>query len=278
MMPARAANPMRTRVLRALPGLLSLALAATTAAAQEPQGPYEPVRRDPIGTRLIDMATPYPVEERQIELLLTLRFRLPVQQGSGHDLWGLDSGADTGFGLAVGVAPGFDLSLYRSLSLEDYELAGKFLVFEQAPRLPLTVAVRAGADLVERPGVPNGTRPFAQLLLARRLLPGCNLLLAPSWVRYTPRLANAWNVPLGLTFALPGHALLELEYVSANRDLPASQPAWHVALSKALGRNLLQLVAGNSRATTVDQILGSDFDFARRDVRLGFNMVSNFDF
>ena len=269
---------------------LAALLLAGSAAAQEPPptgaylppppGPYEPVRRDALGTRLVNGATPYPVAARTVELLFTHRFHEAVNDGTSHDLWGLDSGADTGIGLALGVTPHLDLSLYRAAFQEDFEVAGKLLFLEQAARMPLTLAVRAGADLLRRPGVADASRPFTQLLLARRIVPGVNLLASPSWVADTPRLRNAFNVPLGLTLPLPGQWLAELEYVPANRDLGASRQAWHVAFSKALGGHIFELVAGNSRATTVDQMLGGDSaaGFRTGDVRLGFNIVRDFRF
>jgi hypothetical protein len=276
---------MRTLVAAAVLAALCL---AGSAAAQEPpdagpyvpvvSGPYEPVRRDPLGTRLINGATPYPVGRRRLEVQFTHRFRQPINDSTGHELWGLDSGADTGIGLAYGLTEHLDLSLYRTAFQENYELSGKFLVIEQASSVPLTIAVRAGANLLERPGVQDSTRPFAQILLARRLTRGVNLLVSPSWVGDTPRLKDAFNVPVGLTFPLPGGRLIELEYVPKNRDLDDSRHAWHVAVSKALGGHIFEILVGNSRATTVDQMLGGDSaaGFEKDDVRLGFNIVRYF--
>ncbi len=273
------------RYLVAAAALTALFLAGVAEAQEEgayvpvPTGPYEPVRRDPLGTRLINGATPYPVGARRLEVQFTHRFRPPLNDSTSHDLWGLDSGADTGIGLAYGLTPHLDLALYRAAFQEDYELAGKFLFLEQAARVPFTVSVRAGADLLRRPGVADSDRPFVQLLLSRRLAPGVNLLVSPSWVADTPRLRDAFNVPIGLTFPLPGHRLVELEYVPANRDLDDSRDAWHVAVSKALGGHIFEIVLGNSRATTVDQMLGGDSaaGFETSDVRLGFNIVRYFN-
>jgi hypothetical protein len=266
---------MRTLAQKAL--LVSLFLAGS-AAAQQP-GPYEPIRRDSLGTRLINSATPYPVGNHRLEVLFTHRFRQPVNDSTSHTLWGLDSGSDVGIGLAFGVTPHLDLSVYRASFQEDFELAGKFLFLEQAARVPVTISLRAGADLLRRPGVEDSSRPFVQLLLARRLARGVNLLVSPSWVADTPRLADAFNVPIGLTFPLPGERLIELEYVPANRDLDTSNAAWHVAISKALGGHIFEVLVGNSRATTVDQMLGGDSaaGFETSDVRLGFNIVRYFN-
>lgn len=260
--------------------ILALILAGPLAAQDDP---YEPVRRDALGTRLINLSTPYPARARSLEILFTHRFQQPIEEGSAADLWGLDGGADIGLGLTWGITSHLDVSLLRSSFQESFELAGKYLVLEQAPRIPLTLALRAGADRLERDGIEDPTRPFVQLLLARRLGRGFNVMIAPSWVRDTPRLRNAFNVPAGLTLGLPRNLLLELEVVPENRDLrdvDESETAWHVALSKDLGGHIFELILGNSRAVTVDQILGGDSaaGFESGDVRLGFNLIRDFGF
>lgn len=258
---------------RTTPRAMALAalLLALPAAAQE---------SIPLGTRLINGPSPFPVPRHRWEVLFTHRFHESINDGDSHDLWGLDSGADTGLGVAYGLTPRIDLSLYRVSFQEDYEIAGKFMVLNQKAGQPLTLTVRAGADLLRRPGVPDSDRPFAQILLSRQIRPGWILLASPSWVADTPNLENAFNVPLGLTFPLPGDQLVELEYVPANRDLDGSKAAWHVALSKAIGGHLFEIVLGNSRASTVDQMLGSDSaaGFESGDVRLGFNLVRLFGY
>jgi len=182
--------------------------------------------------------------------------------------------------VALGLTPHLDLALLRFSFQEDFELAGKFLVIEQAPRIPLSVGLRAGVNRLGRKGVEDPTRPFAQLVVSRRLVPGIDLVVSPSWVRDTERLRNAWNVPVGLSFTLPDGHLIELEYIPRNRDLDQSVAAWHVAMSKELGGHIFEVVLGNSRALTVDQYLGGDFagGFASDDVRLGFNLIRTFKY
>jgi hypothetical protein len=258
-------------------------LAAAPVFAQElpdAGGGDRPLHRDPLGTRLIDMPTAYTVGARTLEVLFTHRFREPVNDGDAHDLWGLDSGADVGIGATWGFTPRLDASLFRSSFQEDWEIAGKYTALEQTARLPLSLAVRAGVDRLGRIGAVDPTRPFAQVILSRRLRPGLDLLAAPTWVRDTERLRNAFNVPLGLAVAFPGGRLLEIEVIPKNRDLDDSVTAWHVAFSKQIGGHIFELVAGNSRAVTVDQSTGGDFagGFEAGDVRLGFNLIREFSF
>lgn len=236
--------------------------------------------QEELGTRLVNVPTPYPVAARNLEVIFLHRFHQPVQDGSAANLWGLDSGADVGLGLAWGLTSRLDVALLRSSFQEDFELAGKLRVLEQGERMPVTLALRAGVDRVERNGIEDPTRPFAQLLLARRFGNGLSLFVSPSWVRDTPRLRNAFNAPVGLALELKKGRLIELEVIPENRDLGESETAWHVAVSQKAGGHIFEVIFGNSRAFTVDQYLGGDSaaGFEAGDVRLGFNLIRDFDF
>jgi hypothetical protein len=264
------------------PGSVAAAPPPAPGANPAEAAPPPPLR-DPVGTRLIDVATPFTLGSRWLELLVTHRFIQPFNQGgSGHNLWGLDSGADVGIGFTYGIVQRLDVSVYRSAFQEDFELAAKVQVLQQAPHMPLSLAVRAGADMLGRHGVEDPHRPFAQLLLGCRLAPGWNVFVSPSWVHATPLLRNAWNAPVGITAPLPGRWLVEAEGIAPNHALHAttgaSRFAWHAAFSKPIGWHLFQILIGNSRATTVDQIVGGDFagGFTTHDLRLGFNLVRYF--
>ena len=267
--------------MRPLGSALALALAACavcSGAARGDDGDYAPVPQDLASTRLLDLPSPVPLGRHVFEVSFTHRFAEPFQDGSGHDLWGLDGGADVGLGFAFGLSDAFDLSLYRTSYAETFEVAGRFAFFRQAPRVPFSVTLRAGADVSGQREVDERTRPFAQLLLARRFGRGWNLIVAPSWVRDTPRLRNAFNAPVGITCPFLGDSLLVAEYIPRNRDLEASVAAWSVGWSKAVGLHVFEISLGNARATTVDQMLGGDFagGFASGDVRLGFNLIRKF--
>lgn len=264
--------------------LAALLLSGSAYAQEDPvsdpvSDPDEPVRQDPLGIRLIDTPTPFTLGSRRLEILFTHRFLQPVQDGDESNLWGLDSGADIGIGFTYGIASRLDLGLYRSSFQENFELSAKYLIAEQSPRVPFSIGVRGGVNLLRQDEVPDPDRPFVQLLLARRFAPGVNLLLSPSWVRDTPSLRDAFNVPVGITFPV-GTALLELEWIPQNQDLEESEDGWHVALSQDVGGHIFEVVLGNTRATTVDQYLGGDFagGFEAEDVRLGFNLIRYWDF
>src|SRR5687768_12485167 len=110
------------RVLYVLYVLCVLLVLSNPLAAQEEDPSAEPERRDPLGTRLVNVATPFPVQAKTLEVVFLHRFHLPIQDGSSSDLWGLDSGADVGIGLAWGITPRLDASLLRYSFQEDFEL------------------------------------------------------------------------------------------------------------------------------------------------------------
>ena len=252
--------------------LLAAAVAAAPARAADP---VLSEREERTGARMVEVATPFTQGRGNLETTFGFRIAQSVQDGDEHNLWGIDSAADVVFALAYGVTSRFDLELLRSSFDETYELAAKWQLLDASRGAPFSLAVRLGGDWIGAQGVDGRQRPFAQLLLARRLGRGVLLTAAPSYVDETPRLRHAGNVPLGLTLPFVRGSLLKLEVVPENRDLDDSKLGWRLGVSKASADNIFEMTIGNSRATTVDQILGGDFagGFETGDVRLGFNVV-----
>ena len=225
---------------------------------------------------MINLPTPFTMGAKRWELYFGHRFRGTINhEGDGHNLWGLDGGADVTLGVGYGLTRWLDISLQRARVEEDFELALKASLWREDSGAPLSVALRAGADFLERENVPDPSRPFAQLALSRTVAERFQIFVAPSWVQDTPRLRNAFNVPLGLSVRVRPDTRIEVEYVPENGDLEESVAAWHVGASKTVGGHIFKVFVGNSGATNVDQILGGDTvaRFRTSDVRLGFNLV-----
>ena len=229
-------------------------------------GPHEPVRRDPLGTRLINVPTPY--HARQPADRGALHPPLPAD-GAGRrraQPVGLDSGADVGIGLAWGVTSRLDVALFRSSFQENFEARPNTWSWSsrRAFRSPSACGpgrtcsgakewrTRTGrspsscSPAVSHPGSP----PALPLLGARHAAPA----------RRLQRTGRA-HLPAA------GKSLIELELIPANRDLDESVDAWHVALSRDLGGHIFEILIGNSRATTVDQIPGRRLRGRLRDRR-----------
>lgn len=260
-----------------LPSLLAWVAIAAAPGLVHAQDPFPTQRPEKIGARLVEIATPFTRGRGNFEVVFGFRMAQTVDEGGVHDLWGIDGGADVGIGVAYGVRSRFDLEVFRTSFLETFELAAKASLWDQQEGAWASVGLRAGTDLVRGTSVDR-ERPFAQVLLARHFGHGVTLLVSPSYVTDTPRLSNAFNVPVGLTLPFFAGSLVKIEVVPENRDLESSVMGWRVAFSKATAGHFLELTLGNSRATTVDQILGGDFagGFARDDVRVGVNVVRYF--
>jgi hypothetical protein len=260
-------------------GLAHGAVGSRPACAQSGADYTPPAHTAPralVGSRLINLPTPTTIAPRRWELYFGHRFRGTINHGGdGHNLWGLDGGADVTLGVGYGLTDWLDVSLQRARVEEDFELAVKAALWREQGGAPLSVAVRAGVDRLQRENALDPTRPFVQLALSRTVVDRLQVFVSPSWVRDTPRLRDAFNVPLGVSLRVRPDTRFEIEYVPENGDLDESVAAWHLGFAKTVGGHLFKVFVGNSGATAVDQILGGDSVARYRsgDIRLGFNLV-----
>lgn len=265
-------------------GLLLAALALPASAQTSRFAPTRPLR---LGETLINLPTPRTIEDRSWEIRFTHRFSQPINEGDVHSLWGLDSSADIGIGVAWAATSHLQLSLYRTDLLDDYELAAKYLLVEQAPAFPVSLALRAGADVRTEEGLENDTSWFAQAILSRRLGARTEVFLLPTFATDAPigpeeYFETAFSVPVGIAWAWTPELSLVAEVIPENRDLPggiSSSIGWAVALKRAVGGHYFEVILTNSRATHVDQyltstLLGSGLDGG--DIHLGFNLERRF--
>jgi len=253
-----------------LAALLSLAspLAMLAQDVPEPE----------LGTRLVNLPTHLALPFGTLQVLFTHRFTETVTAGTSGNLYGLDSAADIGIGLAMGFGHGLDAEVYRSTVFKQIETAIKWTALRQGGSFPLGVGLRVGSDYRAVSGVKDRWAGFAQLVLARRLGSSLDLFVVPTYVSDTPTLRNARNVGFGASVHLPHAWDISAEAIPANRDVTGSVVAWAVGFVKRVPGHSFLIYFGNSRATTTDLIAGSDVPggFKGGDVRLGFNLVRRF--
>lgn len=227
----------------------------------------------PLDSRLLNLPTLATVGPSTLEVIFTHRFAQTVDDGGGEELFGLDSPADVGFGVALGLGSSAQVELYRSSFRKEVELAGKLVLLPFSNSRPWGLAVRAGADY--RGGFALSPRwsGFAQAVVAVRPNAHWELALVPTFVTDTPTLKNAGNVGLQAVLHLPRRWRLEAEVVPPNPQ--SSTTAWALGLTKEVGGHSFTVYLGNARATTTDLWVGSDFPGRMRgkDARLGFNLV-----
>lgn len=247
-----------------------------TVSAQHPPNP--PLR---LGEMLLNLPTPRVLTAERGEVRFTHRFQTPINDGDAHSLWGLDGSADIGLGLSWSPNNRWLFSLFRSDVLDDYELATKFVLFEER-QSPVAVSLRGGVDWRTERDLDDRLSGFAQAILARRFGARTEVFVIPSFVTDTGPFDHAFNIPLGVAWSIYPHLSLIAEFVPENGDVPEdidSSFAWTVGLKRAIGGHYFEIMLGNTRSTNVDQYVPSTFlgtGLEAGDVHLGFNIERRF--
>jgi hypothetical protein len=275
-----------------LAALAALALSATAAA----QDRYTPIAPIPLGDALLSLPTSHIPSEGTWEVKFTHRFNQSLDAGSGsdrvHSLFGLDSNADVGIGGSYAPTRDLQFSLMRSNALDDIELAAKYIVFQQAPAIPFSLAARAGGDLRTERDLKDRTSVFGQLIVSHQFGTKAEVFVLPTFVtdagrsvsgeESTALFKHAFNVPIGAAVMIRPGLSLVAELTPENRDLPdgiRADFAWAVGLKRAIGGHYFEVLLTNSNATHVDQYVTSTYQgtgLDRGDLHLGFNIERRF--
>jgi hypothetical protein len=231
-----------------------------------------------LGDRLINLPTHLTLSVDTLQLLFTHRFSQTTSSGGSGNLYGLDSAADIGIGLELGLSNRVQAEVYRTTFYKEYESALKWTVVRQGADFPIGLALRFGGDYRSAIGVTDRWAGFAQAVLAWRAGHWLDIFAVPMFATNTPTLRNASNVGLGASVHLPHAWDVALEYIPANGDARGANAAWAVGFNKRITGHAFLIYFGNSRATTTDLLVGSDIPggFAKGDVRLGFNLIRRF--
>jgi hypothetical protein len=273
--------------------LSSLFFVALGAFAQDR---YTPVTPLPLGNLLLNLPTSHMASKGTWDVKFTHRFNQSLDQGSFsdriHSLYGLDSNADVGIGLSYVIARDLELAFYRSNALDDIEFAARYNIFQQAPAIPFSSALRIGGDWRTERGVSDRTSGFAQLIVSRQFGKRMEISAIPTYVTDAGRaisgdasvalFQHAFNVPVGIAIQMrPGLSLVG-EITPKNRDLPKDMHAdlgWAIGLKRVVGGHYFEILISNSNATHVDQYVTSTYQgspLQRGDLHLGFNIERRF--
>ncbi|MEP0774114.1 MAG: hypothetical protein HRF46_07105, partial [Acidobacteriota bacterium] len=171
-----------------------------------------------------------------------------------------------------------EVGLYRSSFFKQLEANAKVTLARQGEGWPIGMAIRLGAGFRGARGVEERWTGIGQLVLARELSSSFEIFLVPMFASDTPTLRRAANLGAAVAWHLPKNWGLLAEGVPANRDASTGTTAWAVGLVKRVPGHEFLMYLGNSRATTVDLLVGSDLPggFEKGDVRLGFNITRRF--
>src|SRR5712664_1973875 len=246
-----------------------LLLSAFSLRAQD--NPYTPTRPVPLGDALLSLPTSHIPTEGTWEVKFTHRFNQSIDQGSFsdrvHSLWGLDSNADVGIGLSYVITRDLQATFMRSNVSDDIESSLKYVVVQQAPAIPFSLAMRGGMDWRTERDIVDRTSFFAQAIISRQFGGHAEVFLIPTYVTKAGRAANgttssalfkhAFNVPVGAAVIIRPGLSVVAELIPKNRDLPSSANGgdfgWALGLKRAIGGHYFEILLTNSNATHADQ-------------------------
>jgi uncharacterized beta barrel domain-containing protein DUF5777 len=262
-------------------GLAAAALLlATTAGAQDaPTPPERP--RPPEGPRIVNLPSAELPAKGTLGVFFTHRFSQPLSDADFHSFFSFDSSASIGIGVSYAPTDFLDLSLDRSSSEDDYELAAKFRVLPQDPARPYSLALRVGGNGRTAQEVEHDKYAwFGQAIASVGIGPRLRFTAIPTFVSNTASFKNVFNVPIAISIGITRSVNVHGEFYPKNRDFTETptrktSAGWIVSLEKTVLRHRFAFTAGNLRATSVDQYTASDFGggIPRSDVYIGFNLV-----
>ena len=281
---------------RRLPLVALIALLLVVPARGNAQSEYEPQPQLPVGSVLLTLPSSHMAREGTWEVGFMHRFLLPVDEGSLEEqlrsLWGLDGGANVGISASWVARRDLELSLARTNTLDVFELAARYVLVQQAPAVPATVALRGGVDLRTEHDLSDRVSWFAQGIISRQFGRRTELFIIPTFTTDAGRVTDgrqsaalfseAANVALGGVVMIGTNLSLVAEVIPANRDLPegsSGDPAWSLGLKRALGGHHFEVILTNSLALTVDEYTTSTFVGSSLDageLHLGFNIRRSF--
>lgn len=258
--------------------------------------PYRPMGKLPVGDQLLTLPSSHMAANGTWEVKFSHRFNQSLADGSFsdqlHSLFGLDTNADVTFGMSYAMRPDLQVSLARSNTNDTFEAAAKYIVLQQAPAVPVTIAVRGGVDWRTERNLEDRSSFFVQGIVSRRIGAKAEVFALPTFITNAGRAVtgdtsgalfdHAFNVPVGVTYFIRTPLAIVAEIIPPNGDLPDETNGdfgWSLGIKRAIGGHWFEVLLTNSQGTTVDQYTTSTFQGAGLDaseVKLGFNIERRF--
>jgi hypothetical protein len=251
------------------------------AAAGTGQDPAAAPPRSPEGSRIINFPSSDVPAAGTLGVLFTHRFAQPLEDSDWHSLLSFDSGADIGIGASYVPFRNLEFAVDRSSNQDDWEIALKYRVIERSASFPLSVAVRAGADIRTEIFVDRENTYFAQAIAGVAIGPRIRVTIIPTYVSRTagtPFVSrpeeDVFNVFGALAVSLSRTVNLQGEVIPRRGRFGSPGVGWLAAIEKTVLRHRFAFTVGNVRNTTVDQYIASDFNgLSPREYYIGFNLA-----
>jgi hypothetical protein len=248
------------------------AMAAAPAEDAEEAGAW-------VGNRFLQTASPLVNDKGIFEAVFNHRFYASIVESGGSRLFGLDNGAAVFLSMDYAVLKNLSVQIGRATLNADYEFSAKATLLRPSASLPVAVGVRGGVNWLTANYFERQSSGFLQVLVQGSLANDHVVLAAaPSYTQRSQTRRQIINVPLIAAFKITHSIYAMGEYVPKyGREEWKAQ--WSFGLFKDIYHHRFGLWIGNSGATTVDQMLASDYGGGVTDsnIRIGFNLMRQFD-
>ncbi len=251
----------------------------TPAASAEAAEAPAPARRPPEGERIINLPSADVPPAGTLSVLFTHRFSQPLEQSDIHSLYSFDSGADIGIGLAYSPFDRVDIGLYRTSNNDVYEVDVKARLLSSGP---FAVSARVGGDWRTERGLDNRSGVFAQAIAAFSIGSRVRFTVVPTYVSKIsepfvsprPLYKNVFNVPAAVSIEILRTVNVQGEIVPRNGRADSPGVGWIASIEKTVTRHRFAFTVGNTRGTSVDQYVASQFaGQSPHNYFIGFNLV-----
>ena len=237
--------------------------------------------RSPEGSRIINFPSADVPAPGTLGMLFSHRFAQPLEDSDWHSLASFDSGADIGIGVSYVPLRNLEVAVDRSSNQDDWEIALKYRFFERSASFPLSVALRAGADIRTEIFVDRENTYFAQAIAGLAIGSRIRVTVLPTYVSRTagtPFVSrpeeDVFNVFGALAVAVSRTVNLQGEVIPRRGRFGAPGVGWMAAIEKTVLRHRFAFTVGNVRNTTVDQYIAPDFNgLPPEDYYIGFNLA-----
>jgi hypothetical protein len=233
-----------------------------------------------VGNRFLQTQTPLTNDLGVIEASFTHRFAEAAVDAGPGALWGLGGGSYVSLGLEYVFIRNVAFQVYWANSYYDYEFALKATLLRPTKKLPVAVALRGGIDWDTFSGPTKQSSGFGQLLASVTIADRVTLAVSPA---YTQRTVwghdNLWNVPLDLQVRVLRSWSVLGEWIPKKNWTSDSTYQWSAGIQKSFYHHRFIFYIGNTLPTTIDQLIGGDFNgnVTDRNLHIGFNIARDFD-
>ena len=257
--------------------------AGAGASGRGPASPRPAFR----GSRLINLPTTRMLGRGNFQFLVAHRFYPTVK--SGYDsFFGLNGPAAVQVNFTYGVSDRFEVMFDHTNSEHQFELVGRWLLFDGRSRSarPVALSLNGGASMVTQ--VAPGEERFAaghfkfnlQLSASYQFSPRLTFLLVPTLAtgvnHHAPDPESTLALGTACKFTLAGELAFIGQWVPVLDGFRARANGWGAGLEYKVGKHVFQVFVVNSIGLIGDQeyIAGGDLLLRLGEFRFGFDLYS----